>query len=253
MRGEPARERVASRGTPAFPTGRGHPSQIPRNPMRKRTRTPKKPNPSPTDLPPHTHPPSITAAKATTTAACPRPRRRVPSGRGSPARTTSHDAASPPTSTTKTRTPSRCVSFHHMYVRAIRLTVLVFWFCVQWLANSANFYAGEASRTIKSMTDALAEELLGPAEDEEGDIIEEEDASIRGNGEVLTGGAIKGPGRRSKKKEEAAPKPKSKPKRLTEEEEDDEDDVIGGVLNLLGLEDDEEEEVYVRRDCKKDK
>ena len=43
------------------------------------------------------------------------------------------------------------------------------------------------------MTDALAEELLGPAEDEEGDIIEEEDASIRGNGEVLTGGAIKGP------------------------------------------------------------
>ena len=127
------------------------------------------------------------------------------------------------------------------------------WFCLQWLANSANFYAGEASRTIKSMTDALAEELLGPAEDEEGDIIEEEDASIRGNGEVLTGGAIKGPGRRSKKKEEAAPKPKSKPKRLTEEEEDDEDDVIGGVLNLLGLEDDEEEEVYVRRDCKKDK
>ena len=103
------------------------------------------------------------------------------------------------------------------------------------------------------MTDALAEELLGPAEDEEGDIIEEEDASIRGNGEVLTGGAIKGPGRRSKKKEEAAPKPKSKPKRLTEEEEDDEDDVIGGVLNLLGLEDDEEEEEDVRRDCKKDK
>mmetsp|Transcript_389 Transcript_389/g.1413 ORF Transcript_389/g.1413 Transcript_389/m.1413 type:complete len:264 (-) Transcript_389:84-875(-) len=122
-----------------------------------------------------------------------------------------------------------------------------------WLANSANFYAGEVSRTVKSMTDALAEELLGPAEDEEGDIIEEEDASIRGNGEVVTGGAIKGPGRRSKKKEEEAPKPKPKPKRLTEEEEDDEDDVIGGVLNLLGLEDDEEEEVYVRRDNKKDK
>jgi len=55
MRGEPARERVASRGTPAFPTGRGHPSQIPRNPMRKRTRTPKKPKPSLTDLsPPYT-------------------------------------------------------------------------------------------------------------------------------------------------------------------------------------------------------
>ena len=122
-----------------------------------------------------------------------------------------------------------------------------------WLANSANFYAGEVSRTVKSMTDALAEELLGPAEDEEGDIIEEEDASIRGNGEVVTGGAIKGPGRRSKKKEEEAPKPKPKPKRLTEEEEEDEDDVIGGVLNLLGLEDDEEEEVYVRRDNKKDK
>ena len=52
MRGEPARERVASRGTPAFPTGRGHPSQIPRNPMRKRTRTPKKPKPSLTALPP---------------------------------------------------------------------------------------------------------------------------------------------------------------------------------------------------------
>ena len=135
MRGEPARERVASRGTPAFPTGRGHPSQIPRNPMRKRTRTPKKPKPSLTDLPPHTHPPSITAAKATTTAACPRPRRRVPSGRGSPARTTSHDAASPPTSTTKTRTPSRCVSIHHIYVRAIRLTVLVFWFCLPTVAG----------------------------------------------------------------------------------------------------------------------
>ena len=44
-----------------------------------------------------------------------------------------------------------------------------------WLANSANFYAGELSRNVKSMTDALAEELLGPAEDEEGEEVEEED------------------------------------------------------------------------------
>lgn len=32
------------------------------------------------------------------------------------------------------------------------------------------------------MTDAIAEELLGPAEDEEGDEIEEEDDSVRGDG-----------------------------------------------------------------------
>jgi len=122
-----------------------------------------------------------------------------------------------------------------------------------WLANSANFYAGELSRNVKSMTDALAEELLGPAEDEEGEEIEEEDASVRGTGEVVAGGATVKVGRRQKKKEEAPP-PKPKPKRRTlEEEEDDEDDVIGGVLNLLGLEDDEEDEPYVRRDTKKDK
>ncbi len=122
-----------------------------------------------------------------------------------------------------------------------------------WLANSANFYAGELSRNVKSMTDALAEELLGPAEDEEGEEIEEEDASVRGTGEVVAGGATVKVGRRQKKKEEA-PAPKPKPKRRTlEEEEDDEDDVIGGVLNLLGLEDDEEDEPYVRRDTKKDK
>ena len=101
------------------------------------------------------------------------------------------------------------------------------------------------------MTDALAEELLGPAEDEEGEEIEEEDSSVRGNGEVVAGGATVKVDRRAKKKEEA-PKPKPKPKKRLEEEEDD-DDVIGGVLNLLGLEDDEEEEVYVRRDTKKDK
>ena len=120
-----------------------------------------------------------------------------------------------------------------------------------WLANSANFYAGELSRNVKAMTDALAEELLGPAEDEEGEEIEEEDSSVRGNGEVVAGGATVKVDRRAKKKEEA-PKPKPKPKKRLEEEEDD-DDVIGGVLNLLGLEDDEEEEVYVRRDTKKDK
>ena len=122
-----------------------------------------------------------------------------------------------------------------------------------WLANSANFYAGELSRNVKSMTDALAEELLGPAEDEEGEEIEEEDESVRGNGEVVAGGATVKVGRRQKKKEEEV-KQKPKPKRRTlEEEEEDEDDVIGGVLNLLGLEDDEEDEPYVRRDTKKDK
>ena len=122
-----------------------------------------------------------------------------------------------------------------------------------WLANSATFYAGELSRNVKSMTDALAEELLGPAEDEEGEEIEEEDASVRGTGEVVAGGAAAKVERRQKKKEEA-PAPKPKPKRRTlEEEEEEEDDVIGGVLNLLGLEDDEEEGPYVRRDTKKDK
>ena len=45
---EPPRHSSMGRG--------GHPSQIPRNPMRKMTRTPKKPKPSLTDLPPpHTH------------------------------------------------------------------------------------------------------------------------------------------------------------------------------------------------------
>ena len=58
-----------------------------------------------------------------------------------------------------------------------------------WIANSASFYAGELSRNVKSMTDALAEELLGPAEDEEGDVLEEEDESVRGNGTVVAGGA----------------------------------------------------------------
>ena len=56
-----------------------------------------------------------------------------------------------------------------------------------WLANSANFYAGELGRNVKAMTDALAEGLLGPAEDEEGEEIEEEDSSVRGNGEVVAG------------------------------------------------------------------
>ena len=109
-----------------------------------------------------------------------------------------------------------------------------------WLANSANFYAGEVSRNVKSMTDAIAEELLGPAEDEE----------TRGTGEVVAGGATMKVGRRQKKKEEA---PKPKKKAVKKVEDDDDDDAIGGFLNLLGLEDDEEEEVYVRRDCKKDK
>ena len=58
-----------------------------------------------------------------------------------------------------------------------------------WLANQANYYAGELSRNVKSMTDAIAEELLGPAEDEEGDEIEEEDDSVRGDGHVVAGGA----------------------------------------------------------------
>ena len=39
------------------------------------------------------------------------------------------------------------------------------------------------------MTDAIAEELLGPAEDEEGEEIEEEDDSVRGDGHVVAGGA----------------------------------------------------------------
>ena len=87
---------------------------------------------------------------------------------------------------------------------------------------------------------------------QEGEEIEVADSSVRGNGEVVAGGATVKVDRRAKKKEEA-PKPKPKPKKRLEEEEDDDDVIEGGVLNLLGLEDDEEEEVYVRRDTKKDK
>jgi hypothetical protein len=119
-----------------------------------------------------------------------------------------------------------------------------------WLANQANYYAGELSRNVKSMTDAIAEELLGPAEDEEGDEIEEEDDSVRGDGHVVAGGATLNASRRGKIKDE---KPKMKPKKKkTPRELEEEDDPLGGFLELLGLEDEEEEE-YVRRDSKKDK
>ena len=119
-----------------------------------------------------------------------------------------------------------------------------------WLANQANYYAGELSRNVKSMTDAIAEELLGPAEDEEGDEIEEEDDSVRGDGHVVAGGATLNASRRGKVKEE---KPKMKPKKKkTPRELEEEDDPLGGFLELLGLEDEEDEE-YVRRDSKKDK
>jgi len=123
-----------------------------------------------------------------------------------------------------------------------------------WIANSASFYAGELSRNVKSMTDALAEELLGPAEDEEGDVLEEEDESVRGNGTVVAGGATVKVGKRKKKKDAESPKPKQPPRpKRPDDDTEEEDDVIGGVLNLLGLEDDEEDEPYVRRDTKKDK
>ena len=119
-----------------------------------------------------------------------------------------------------------------------------------WLANQANYYAGELSRNVKSMTDAIAEELLGPAEDEEGEEIEEEDESVRGDGHVVAGGATLNASRRGKVKDE---KPKMKPKKKkTPRELEEEDDPLGGFLELLGLEDEEEEE-YVRRDSKKDK
>jgi len=119
-----------------------------------------------------------------------------------------------------------------------------------WLANQANYYAGEFSRNVKLMTDAIAEELLGPAEDEEGEEIEEEDDSVRGDGHVVAGGATLNASRRGKVKDE---KPKMKPKKKkTPRELEEEDDPLGGFLELLGLEDEEEEE-YVRRDSKKDK
>ena len=119
-----------------------------------------------------------------------------------------------------------------------------------WLANQANYYAGELSRNVKSMTDAIAEELLGPAEEDEGEEIEEEDESVRGDGHVVAGGATLNASRRGKVKDE---KPKMKPKKKkTPRELEEEDDPLGGFLELLGLEDEEEEE-YVRRDSKKDK
>ena len=90
------------------------------------------------------------------------------------------------------------------------------------------------------MTDAIAEELLGPAEDEEGEEIEEEDDSVRGDGHVVAGGATLNASRRGKVKDE---KPKMKPKKKkTPRELEEEDDPLGGFLELLGLEDEEEEE-----------
>jgi hypothetical protein len=86
--------------------------------------------------------------------------------------------------------------------------------------------------------------------DEEGDEIEEEDDSVRGDGHVVAGGATLNASRRGKIKDE---KPKMKPKKKkTPRELEEEDDPLGGFLELLGLEDEEEEE-YVRRDSKKDK
>ena len=188
-----------------------------------------------------------------------------------------------------------------------------------WVANSASFYAGEFSRNVKSMTDAIAEvrqvstgclapkscpflasstatrplhrqisslhrcvlprptvldqrldkkkpltlavppetcvdiqELLGPAEDEEGEEIIPEDEENRGEGRVVAGGAAVSASRRTKKDDkDNAPKTAPKKKKTEEEEEED---TLGGFLNMLGLDDDEEEEGKApRRDCKKDK
>ncbi len=125
-----------------------------------------------------------------------------------------------------------------------------------WISNQMSYLALEASRQIKGVTDAIAEEILGPPEEELGEEVEEITEEERERADVVSGGMGVQANRRTNqpKNDTSKPKPK-KPVRSQEyDDEDEEDDVLGGVLNLLGLEDEEyDDEPYVRRDSKKDK
>lgn len=121
-----------------------------------------------------------------------------------------------------------------------------------WISNQMSYLALEASRQIKGVTDAIAEEILGPPEEELGEEVDDITEEERERADVVSGGMSVQASRRTGAKKEA---PKAKTKKnanRSQEYEDEEDDALGGILNLLGLEDEEEEE-YVRRDSKKDK
>lgn len=122
-----------------------------------------------------------------------------------------------------------------------------------WISNQMSYLALEASRQIKGVTDAIAEEILGPPEEELGEEVDDITEEERERADVVSGGMSVQASRRAGAKKEA-PKPKAKKSgNRSQEYEDEEDDALGGILNLLGLEDDEDEEEYVRRDSKKDK
>lgn len=123
-----------------------------------------------------------------------------------------------------------------------------------WISNQMSYLALEASRQLKGVTDAIAEEILGPPEEELGEEVEEITEEERERADVVAGGmAMQANRRTTQPKTTPKPKPK-KPIRQAEYDDDEEDDALGGILNLLGLEDDEDEdEPYVRRDSKKDK
>ena len=123
-----------------------------------------------------------------------------------------------------------------------------------WISNQMSYLALEVSRQVKGVTDAIAEEILGPPEEEMGEEVEEITEEERERADVVAGGMAVQANRRTTGPKQEAPKPKPKRPTRHDLEDDDEDDALGGILNLLGLEDDlEDDELYVRRDSKKDK
>lgn len=122
-----------------------------------------------------------------------------------------------------------------------------------WISNQMSYLALEASRQIKGVTDAIAEEILGPPEEELGEEVEEITEEERERADVVSGGMSTQASRRAPKAKKDTPPPKKKPGNRAQEYEEEDDDALGAVLNLLGLEDEDEDEEYVRRDSKKDK
>ena len=123
-----------------------------------------------------------------------------------------------------------------------------------WISNQMSYLALEVSRQVKGVTDAIAEEILGPPEEEMGEEVEEITEEERERADVVAGGMATHASRRTTGPKQETPKPKPKRPMRHDLEDEDEDDALGGILNLLGLEDDlEDDELYVRRDSKKDK
>jgi len=122
-----------------------------------------------------------------------------------------------------------------------------------WISNQMSYLALEVSRQVKGVTDAIAEEILGPPEEEIGDEVDDITEEERERADVVAGGMAVQANRRTTGVKQDTPKQKTK-KQNRGDDDDDDDDALGGILNLLGLEDDlEEDEQYVRRDSKKDK